>query len=181
MRRQLPLSRPKSHRTRPTRTTASTARHHILAPGPSAARPPLITHRHAPTAALHCRVAPTAPLRPDDNLPSLLESVLRGRLFRLRPAVLPQKPRLGSRLGLRAARLRVRSSRRVFRAYFERPQYRYRDATVAGLQALGAQIEWSSPSLLAVDVDGPSAQQVADYLQEQEGAGRLMYETGKTA
>lgn len=74
-----------------------------------------------------------------------------------------------------------RSGRYVFRAYFERPQYRYRDATVEGVQALGAQIEWSSPSLLAVDVDGPSAQKVADYLQEQEDAGRLMYETGKTA
>ncbi|MFV0372749.1 DUF4265 domain-containing protein [Microbacterium sp.] len=73
------------------------------------------------------------------------------------------------------------SGRFVFRAYFERPHYRYRDATAVGVQRLGAQIEWSSPSLLAVDVDGPSAQRVADYLQDQEDAGRLVYETGKSA
>lgn len=78
-------------------------------------------------------------------------------------------------------RVLSRSGRYVFRAYFERRQYRYRDATVEGVQALGAQIEWSSPSLLAVDVDGPFAQAVADYLQEQEDLGRLIYETGKTA
>lgn len=79
------------------------------------------------------------------------------------------------------SRVLNRSGRYVFRVYFGRPQYRNRDATVEGVQALGAQTEWSSPSLLAVDVDGPSAQKVADYLQEQEEAGRLVYEAGKTA
>lgn len=80
------------------------------------------------------------------------------------------------------SRVLNRSGRYVFRAFFERPQYRYRDTTVEGVQALGAQIEWSSPSLLAVDArDAAHAQQIADYLQEQEDAGRLMYETGKTA
>lgn len=79
------------------------------------------------------------------------------------------------------SRVLSRSGRYVFRAFFERPQYRYRDETVEGLQGLGAQIEWSSPSLLAVDVEGALAQRVADYLQAQEDAGRLMYETGKTA
>lgn len=78
------------------------------------------------------------------------------------------------------SRVLNRSGRYVFRAYFERPQYRYRDSTVEGVQELGAQVEWSSPSLLAIDVDRPSAQKVADYLQEQENAGRLMYETGMT-
>lgn len=79
------------------------------------------------------------------------------------------------------SRVLQRSGRYVFRAFFERPQYRYREGTAEAVQALGAQVEWSSPSLLAIDVDGASAQSVADYLQEQEDAGRLVYETGKTA
>ena len=79
------------------------------------------------------------------------------------------------------SRVLNRSGRYVFRSYFERPQYRYRDTVVEALQALGAQHEWSSPSLLAVDVDGADARKVADYFQEQEDAGRLVYETGRTS
>lgn len=80
------------------------------------------------------------------------------------------------------SRVVTRSGRFVFRVFFERLQYRYRDATVEGLQTLGAQVEWSSPSLLAVDArDQAHAQQVADYLHGQEKAQRLVYETGKTA
>lgn len=79
------------------------------------------------------------------------------------------------------SRVLSRSGRYVFRAYFERPQYRHRDATVEAVEALGAQIEWSSPSLLAIDVDGPSAQRVADLLRGLEQQGRLVFEAGKTA
>lgn len=46
--------------------------------------------------------------------------------------------------------------------------------------ALGAQVEWSSPSLLANDVDGTAAQAVADLLHGYERQERLVYETGKT-
>jgi hypothetical protein len=79
------------------------------------------------------------------------------------------------------SRVLNRSGRYVFRAYFERPQYRYRDAAVEALESLGAQIEWSSPSLLAVDVVGSSAQKVADAMHDLEKQGRLVFETGKTA
>ena len=79
------------------------------------------------------------------------------------------------------SRVLMKSGRYVFRAYFERPQYRFRDASVEELGRLDALVEWSSPSLLAIDAcDHAHAQLVADYLQEQESAGRLMYETGKT-
>ncbi|UAL29268.1 hypothetical protein K8W59_16070 [Nocardioides rotundus] len=49
------------------------------------------------------------------------------------------------------------------------------------MEALGAQIEWSSPSLLAIDVEGQSAQAVADVLHDFEKQERLVYETGKSA
>lgn len=78
------------------------------------------------------------------------------------------------------SRVLSRSGRYVFRVFFERLQYRYRESTVEALRALGAQVEWSSPSLLAVDVEEPSAQKVADALQELERQERLVYETGKT-
>ena len=69
----------------------------------------------------------------------------------------------------------------MFRVYFEPDKHGNRDSTVEALEAMGALAEWSSPSLLAVDAqDQLHAQQIADYLQEQETAERLMYETGKT-
>jgi hypothetical protein len=73
------------------------------------------------------------------------------------------------------------SGRFVFRAFFERPQYRYRDAAVEALEALGAQVEWSSPSLLAADVEGAAAQKVADLLHSLEKQDQLVYETGRSA
>lgn len=73
------------------------------------------------------------------------------------------------------------SGRYVFRAYFERTQHRHRDVTVEAVEALGAQVEWSSSSLLAIDVEAPSARAVADVLHDLEKQGRLVYETGKTA
>lgn len=72
-----------------------------------------------------------------------------------------------------------RSGRYVFRMYFERPQYRHRDAAVNAVEAVGALIEWSSPSLLAVDIEGPAVQRVADLLREMEKQGLLIYEAGR--
>lgn len=73
------------------------------------------------------------------------------------------------------------SGRFVFRAWFGE-SFHPRDEVSAELESLGALIEWSSENLLGVDArDAAHAQQIADYLQEQEDAGRLMYETGKTA
>jgi hypothetical protein len=74
------------------------------------------------------------------------------------------------------------SGRYVFRAFFERRQYRYRDDVVEALTALGALTEWSSSSLLAVDAEDETlAQRVATMLQGRESHGQLVYETGKTA
>ena len=64
----------------------------------------------------------------------------------------------------------------------DRQDFGNREATAEKLEGLGAQVEWSSPSLLAIDVrDQEHAQEVADYLHEQEIVQRLMYETGKRA
>jgi hypothetical protein len=70
------------------------------------------------------------------------------------------------------------SGRYVFRVHFKRRDV---GGTVADeLTELGALLEWSSPSLLAVDAtDLAHAQAVADYLQRAEDEQRLMYETGK--
>ncbi len=73
------------------------------------------------------------------------------------------------------------SGRYVFRVWFGQ-SFHPRDEVASALELHGALLEWSSPNLLAVDArDAAHAQQIADYLQEQEDAGRLMYETGKTA
>lgn len=73
------------------------------------------------------------------------------------------------------------SGRYVFRVWFGE-SFHPRDEVAAELKSLGALLEWSSPNLLAVDTrDAAHAQQVADYLQKQEDAARLVYETGKTA
>lgn len=80
------------------------------------------------------------------------------------------------------SRVVARSGRFVFRVHFERSMLGNRDVVVETLAELGALLEWSSASLLAVATqDAGHAQQVADYLFEQEGAGRLRYETGKSA
>jgi hypothetical protein len=39
--------------------------------------------------------------------------------------------------------------------------------------------EWSSPNLLAISAPSDSAQKVADYLQGQQDAGDLIFETGR--
>lgn len=81
----------------------------------------------------------------------------------------------------RIERVLSRSGRFVFRAYFERRQYRHRDSTGEAMHALGAQTEWSSPSLLAIDVEGSSVQKIADVLEELEHNKTLTYETEMTA
>ncbi len=78
--------------------------------------------------------------------------------------------------------VRTRSGRYVFRAFFERRQYRFRHEVVEALKSLGALVEWSSPSLLAVDArDAAHGQEIADYLHDQQEQEHLVYETGKTA
>lgn len=80
------------------------------------------------------------------------------------------------------SRVRTRAGRYVFRAFFERRQYGFRERAVGALTSLGALVEWSSPSLLAVDArDAAHAQEIADYLQNQQRKDHLAYETGKTA
>jgi len=80
------------------------------------------------------------------------------------------------------SRVVARSGRFVFRVHFERSMLRNREVVTDRLAEMGALLEWSSSSLLAVDAqDVGHAQQIADYLFEQEGAGRLVYETGKSA
>ena len=71
------------------------------------------------------------------------------------------------------------SGRYVFRLHFSRPS-QPRDEVMERLSDLGALTEWSSRSLVAVDArDEEHAQQVADFLQEREDLGHLVYETGK--
>ena len=73
------------------------------------------------------------------------------------------------------------SGRYVFRAYFGRsahPQGEILDR----LTELGALVEWSSATLLAIDAaDLSHAQQLADFLQEREALGQLLFETGRSA
>lgn len=73
------------------------------------------------------------------------------------------------------------SGRYVFRVWFgesaQPPQ-----AIAERLTDLGALLEWSSANLLAVDAaDAAQAQRVADFLAEQEHAGQLTYETGRSS
>ncbi len=74
------------------------------------------------------------------------------------------------------------SGRWVFRTHFEAGQLVHRDAVAQKLVELGASLEWSSKSLLAIDVaDAEGAQQVANFLQERTDLGQLIYETGRSA
>jgi hypothetical protein len=70
------------------------------------------------------------------------------------------------------------SGRYVFRVHFK---VRENGVAVAQeLERLGALLEWSSPSLLAVDAaDLQHAQRLADYLQHAEDENLLIFETGK--
>lgn len=73
----------------------------------------------------------------------------------------------------------TRSGRYVFRVYFGRSAHP-REEITEGLESLGALLERSSANLLAVDArDQAHAEVIANYLQEREDLGQLMYETGR--
>ncbi len=73
------------------------------------------------------------------------------------------------------------SGRYVFRAYFEGQRHQFGPEVADALRRVGALMEWSSEQLVAIDIEGEQAQVVADILQAYAEAGRLVYETGKTA
>lgn len=67
----------------------------------------------------------------------------------------------------------------VFRVFFPHSDSP-RGATFSALTALDALTEWSSPSLLAVDASNETrAKAIANFLQQAEDHGHLMYETGR--
>jgi len=73
------------------------------------------------------------------------------------------------------------SGRFVFRVFFPRPDSP-KDETTAALLKLDALLEWSSANLLAVDASNEThARNVANFLQEAENRGHLIYETGRSA
>lgn len=72
------------------------------------------------------------------------------------------------------------SGRYVFRAYFAGQRHRYAPNVADALRQAGALIEWSSPRLAAIDIEGGRAQAIADRLHAFAEAGRLVYEAGKT-
>jgi len=72
------------------------------------------------------------------------------------------------------------SGRYVFRVWFGNTAHPRQDVADE-LDGRGAFLEWSSANLLAVDAaDERHAQEIADYLAEQQGADRLMFETGRS-
>lgn len=72
------------------------------------------------------------------------------------------------------------SGRFVFRVFFESDDS-LAEATASALVGLGVLIEWSSPRLLALDcANEASANVVANFLQEREDRGLLLYETGRS-
>lgn len=73
------------------------------------------------------------------------------------------------------------SGRYVFRVHFDPLNYGYRDEVVMGLTEHGALVEWSSPSMFAVDArDAAHGQGVAGFLSKHEQESHLIYETGKS-
>ncbi|SIN72214.1 DUF4265 domain-containing protein [Agromyces cerinus] len=73
-----------------------------------------------------------------------------------------------------------RSGRYVFRAVFEPAMLGKREEVAARLTDLGALLEWSSASMIAVDArDAEHGQEIADFLFDHETKGRLIYETGR--
>jgi hypothetical protein len=57
----------------------------------------------------------------------------------------------------------------------------FRDEAFTELTQVGALLEWSSRSLLAIaETDLQHAQVVADFLQTREDLGALTYETGRS-
>jgi len=72
-----------------------------------------------------------------------------------------------------------RSGRYVFRAWFGESTYPA-DVMERGLLEVEALFEWSSKNLVAIDArDADHAQLVADFLQDLQDRGELIFETGK--
>ena len=68
----------------------------------------------------------------------------------------------------------------MFRAHFGRSSTIHKEVGER-LTEMGAAMEWSSATLLAIDaLDFPHAQQIGDFLNERADLGQLVYETGKT-
>jgi hypothetical protein len=73
----------------------------------------------------------------------------------------------------------TRSGRFVFRVWFG-SQEADRQFVAEQLTEMGALLEWRTINLLAVDAANEQlAQVVANWLQNQENLGNLVYETGK--
>ena len=73
------------------------------------------------------------------------------------------------------------SGRFVFRVWFGE-SFHPRQEIADEMVSLGALVEWSSLNMFAVDAaDAEHAQRVADVLFAHEQAGRLVYETGRSA
>lgn len=72
------------------------------------------------------------------------------------------------------------SGRFVFRAWFGDADQPHGHIPKE-LAAFDTLLEWSSENLLAIDAsDEDHAHKIADYLAQQEQAGRLKYETGES-
>ena len=81
----------------------------------------------------------------------------------------------------RLSRVVEPSGRFVFRVWFGE-SFQPRQEIADELAALGALVEWSSVNMFAVDAaDEAHAQRIADVLLSHEQAGRLIYETGRSA
>jgi hypothetical protein len=94
--------------------------------------------------------------------------------------VVDTAPRSGRRYVL--SEVIARSGRYVFRVHFDLSMSGSRERVERDLKALGALTEWSSLSLLAVDVaEEDHAQRIAHFLLGEEKNGRLVYETGKSS
>jgi hypothetical protein len=74
------------------------------------------------------------------------------------------------------------SGRHVFRAHFPHPSAALTEIVERRLIEIGAEIEWSSATLVAIDArDRTIAEQIVDFLDERAEHGELLYETGQSA
>ena len=75
--------------------------------------------------------------------------------------------------------VRQPSGRYVFRVWLGNSSIP-RDEFAREVEQHGGLVEWSSVNLVAIDVeDATAAQDLADFLQDRENQGDLVYETGK--
>ena len=74
------------------------------------------------------------------------------------------------------------SGRYTFRAWFgDSKNPNVRKDVVTKLSELDLLFEWSSQNLLAIDApDAENSQRLANYLNKEHQARRLIYETGRT-